>query len=165
MGLYGTIWDCFSQTHTISDYFRLSWTLWHYLGLSGTIWDYLGLTWSIWDYMGLSGTVSVYHILFRTISDYLGLCGTIWDYLVLSGTIQDYRGLSGTIWDYLVVLFETTQDHLGLGSKQNQERASYCYFKLFPQIFSLLRFLEELALLKKTYENRIQFYLIVTKTQ
>ena len=52
---------------------------------------------------------------------------TILDYLGLSEAIWDFLGQSGTIWDYL-----------GLGCKQKQERANYCYQKLF-HYYSQLR--------------------------
>ena len=102
-----------------------------------TILGYLGLSQTILDYLGLSRTISDYLKLSQTIVAYLILSGTTWYYLVISGTISDYLVLYQTIWNYL-----------GLGCKQ--ERAIYCYLKLFPYISFLgARAPLELAHVKK----------------
>ena len=101
---------------------QLSWTI------SGYLYSYLWLSRGIQDYIWLSRAFASYRELYFAISGYFWLS----------------LAISGYYWLSLAISIK----HQVSGYNQKQERASYCYLKLFGSFmyfFLLQRFLEELA--------------------
>ena len=120
------------MTRIIQNLFHDMQIIFHFFSqLFCIILDYLGLSQDISGYLWLSLAISGYLRISQNISGYLGLSQAISGYLGLSRATSGCLGLSRAIWGYLGLYLTLFIKFRVSGCKQKQERASYCYLKLF----------------------------------
>ena len=119
-------------TLSILVYLGLSLSLLVYLGQFWTFLVYLSLSWSIYVYFGLSRAILDYLEISRAILGYLRLSQAVLSYLLVSCVILGYIELSRARMNYHGYLLLSLAIS---GCNSEQQRAGYCYIKLYLYIF------------------------------